>query len=90
MSLELHEERQAVLEDNTREACKTCGMKQSRILFYTLYRMPSILSIGFIDNIENDQILAMADADIDNDILHYHIDKEVNLSTFVKQVPPCH
>ena len=52
--------------------------------------MPSILSIGFIDNIENDQILAMADADIDNDILHYHIDKEVNLSTFVKQVPPCH
>ena len=50
--------------------------------------MPPILSIGFIDNIENDQILTMIDADIDNELLTYRIDLEVNLSTFSRQVRP--
>jgi hypothetical protein len=49
--------------------------------------MPPILSIGFIDNIENDQILTMIDADIDNELLTYQVDLEVNLSTFSRQVP---
>ena len=52
--------------------------------------MPPILSIGFIDNIENDQILTMIDADIDNEPLTYHIDLEVSLSTFSRQVRLAH
>lgn len=55
---------------------------------YTLYRLPQILSIGFIDSQSIEEVISIENQDEgDDDCFHsYKIEDEIDISEFVKMV----
>lgn len=69
------------------ELCRSCGEKQAHILFYTLFRLPKVLSIGFAEQIHSDQVIAINEAEkAEENSIEFLIEPELNLNIFVKEV----
>ncbi len=69
------------------EICKACGEKKAHILFYTLYRLPKVLSVGFVEQIHSDQVIAINEAEkAEEKSIEFFIEPELNLNIFAKEV----
>lgn len=53
-------------------------------LYYTLYSLPPILNIGFIEHSETDNLISIQDPKDDD--ISFRVDEEIDLSMFVKKV----
>lgn len=67
---------------SNRDICPVCGNKSFSTMFYTIYKAPVLLNIGF-GNEENINQTFQNDCNNDFD---YYIDTEFDINTFCKTV----
>lgn len=71
------------------EQCKYCPGKKSSDYIFTLFRLPRIFSIGFIDSLSVDEIISLEEGrkeESENPYLNYKIEEEIDINQFVKEV----
>ncbi len=77
--------------NDIKDVCKSCGKVESRVLYFTLQRLPQILCIGFTELQTTDQVISVNEAErLDHQGFEFMTEKEVDLSLFVKDVNESH
>ena len=51
-----------------------------------MYRLPQILSVGFIDSQTLDEVISIEQQDCDDSMLSYKIEEDIDIVQFVKEV----